>query len=110
DYESEVRRVEESTLIDRLTWLASTARLPQVRAIASQRLAQLLTGQLRAESATEADRAHHALLAADIKRFLERPAEPGHLIPAPPAPPGAPIGDSGNDWLARPPGWWSSSR
>ena len=40
-------------------------------------------------------------LAADIKRFLERPAYPAQPMPAPGAPPGAPIGgDSGMDWLA----------
>jgi hypothetical protein len=51
----------------------------------------------------EADSAQNALLAADIKRFLERPAEP--IKPQLPldAPPGAPIGDNGMDWLARPP-------
>ena len=51
------------------------------------------------------------LLAADIKRFLERPAEPMRLIPAPDAPPGAPIGgDTGMDWLAPVPGCaWTES-
>ena len=59
------------------------------------------------------------LLAADIKRFLDRPAEVMRMIPAPDAPPGAPIGgDTGMDWLARPegcnwtdahPDWWSST-
>ena len=52
-----------------------------------------------------ADRAHHTLLAADIKRFLERPNDGTRPIqaPAPDAPPGPPIGDAGMDWLARPP-------
>jgi hypothetical protein len=105
EYEAEVRRAEEQTLVDRLTWLASAAQMPQVRAVASQRLAKL-ADRLRAESArSEADQAHHTLLAADIKRFLERPAETARLMPTPDAPPGAPIGDSGMDWLARPPGW-----
>jgi hypothetical protein len=48
----------------------------------------------------EADIAQHTLLAADIKRFLERPAEVFRPLPAPDAPPGAPIGgDPGRDWL-----------
>jgi hypothetical protein len=51
----------------------------------------------------EADSAQNALLAADIKRFLERPAEPIKPQLPPDAPPGAPIGDNGMDWLARPP-------
>jgi hypothetical protein len=45
------------------------------------------------------------LLVADIKRFMDRPAEPAHIMPAPESPPGAPIGDMGNDWLAPPP-WY----
>ena len=52
---------------------------------------------------TDADMAQHTLLAADIKRFLERPADAAKMLPAAPAPPGAPIGDMGQDWLARPP-------
>ena len=44
------------------------------------------------------------LLAADIQRFLARPAESIAPIVAADAPPGAPIGgDSGMGWLARPP-------
>ena len=39
-------------------------------------------------------------LAADIKRFVERPAETMRVMPAPDAPPGAPIGESPQDWLA----------
>jgi hypothetical protein len=54
-------------------------------------------------AATEADRAQRALLAADIKRFLERPsADAAKLIPPSPAPPGAPIGDMPQDWLQTP--------
>jgi hypothetical protein len=53
---------------------------------------------------SEADLAQQALLAADIKRFLERPLADGARIqPAAPAPPGAPIGDIGPDWLLSPP-------
>ena len=44
-------------------------------------------------------------MAADIKRFLERPLAPITLPSLPDAPPGAPIGDPGMDWLAPPP--WS---
>ena len=65
---------------------------------------------------SEAEQAQHTLLAADIKRFLERPAETMRVMPAPDAPPGAPIGgDPGMDWLAPAPvcswtaahpNWW----
>ena len=99
-YEAEVRRAEERVLVDRLAWLATGSPNSQVRAIASLKLSKLST-RLKAETGgTEADRAQHLLMAADIKRFLERPAEPTRLMAEPDAPPGAPIGDPGMDWLA----------
>jgi hypothetical protein len=100
DYEAEVRRAEEQVLVDRLAWLARADHLSQVRAIATMKLSRL-ADRLKAETGqSEADQARHLLLAADIKRFLERPYEPTALINPPPAPPGAPIGDTGMDWLA----------
>jgi hypothetical protein len=45
--------------------------------------------------------AHAELLAADIKRFLDRPAPPAQVIQTPQAPPGAPIGEPAMDWLRR---------
>jgi len=102
-YEAEVRREEERVLVDRVMWLASGSANAQVRAVASMKLSRL-AGRLKAETAKpEADQAQHAQLAADIKRFLERPAEVMKPIVAPDAPPGAPIGDMPMDWLARPP-------
>lgn len=100
-YESEIRRTEERVLVDRVMWLATGAPNGQVRAIASWKLGKL-AARLKSEAPpSEAEQAQHALLAADIKRFLERPADPMKPIPAPDAPPGAPIGgDSGMDWLA----------
>ncbi|MFN2446709.1 MAG: hypothetical protein ABR606_14140 [Vicinamibacterales bacterium] len=103
-YEAAVRRAAERVLVDRVTWLAVAAPNGQVRAVASWKLqklgARLRTGAVKAE----ADQAQHTLLAADIKRFLERPAEVAKMLPAPSAPPGAPIGDLGQQWLAAP-GW-----
>lgn len=104
-YEAEVRRAEQRVLVDRLTWLATGAPHPQVRAIASLKLQRLAT-RLAKPSLNEADEAHQTLLAADIRRFLNRPAEAGKLMPAPDAPPGAPIGDPGMDWLTRPGCGW----
>ena len=102
-YESEVRRAEQRVLVDRVEWLATGSHNGQVRAIATLKLTKLAT-RLRADTATsEAEQAAHQLLAADIKRFLDRPAEVAHVIPPADAPPGAPIGDPGEDWLARPP-------
>ena len=102
-YEAEVRRAEERVLVDRVMWLATGAPNGQVRAIASLKLSKL-AARLEGEAApSEAEQAQHTLLAADIKRFLERPADPMQPMPAPDAPPGAPIGgDTGMDWLARP--------
>lgn len=101
-YEAEVRRATERVLVDRLTWLATSAPNGQVRAVASMKL-QKLAARLRAQiGKPESDVAQHTLLAADIKRFLERPAEVARMLPAPGAPPGAPIGDLGQNWLASP--------
>ena len=103
-YEAEVRRVEERVLVDRVMWLATGAPNGQVRAIASFKLRKLAARLLRSgAAATEADQAQHALLAADIRRFLDRPAEMMKVMPAPDAPPGAPIGDAGMDGLHLPP-------
>jgi len=120
-YELEIRRAEERVLVDRVMWLATGAPNSQVRAIASLKLSKL-AARLRSENgATEAEQAQHALLAADIKRFLERPTDPMKPMPAPDSPPGAPIGgDPGMDWLApvplcnwsdaHPDSWWSAER
>ena len=104
-YEAEVRRAAERVLVDRLQWLAMSAPNGQVRALASLKLQGLGT-RMRATAATanESDRAQRTLLAADIKRFLERPsADLAKIVPAAPAPPGAPIGDMGQEWLLLPP-------
>jgi hypothetical protein len=112
EYEAEIRRAEERVFVDRLAWLAEAASMPQVRAIAASTLTAIPQRAFPAtRQITTADRAHKDLLAADIKRFLERPADAARLMPAPDAPPGAPIGDMGTDWLASPPICaWSSAR
>jgi hypothetical protein len=116
-YEQEVRRAEERVLVDRVMWLASGSPNPQVRAEASYKLQGLIAG--RPAAAGDAEKAQRTLLAADIKRFLERPGDPMKPIVAPDAPPGAPIGgDTGMDWLAAVPfcnwsdahpDWWVES-
>ena len=101
-YEAEVRRAQERVLVDRVTWLAMASPNGQVRAMASLKL-QKLAARIKVPGAkAEADQANHALLAADIERFLERPAEASKLMPTAPAPPGAPIGDLGQSWLSAP--------
>jgi hypothetical protein len=103
-YEAAVQRAEQRVLVSRVTWLAQASTNTDVRAIASLRLSRLAT-RLRAQpGAADGDVAHRALLAADIKRFLERGYEADQLKvgSAAPAPPGAPIGDFGQNWLGSP--------
>lgn len=102
-YEAEIRRAEERVLVDRLMWLAGASPNAQVRAIASWKLAKLDARLKASSSVDEPEQAHRALLAADIKRFLDQPSMPPKTIAAPDAPPGAPIGDDEPDWLAPPP-------
>jgi hypothetical protein len=87
-----------------MMWLATGSPNAQVRAVATLKLAKL-AARLKTEStSSEAEQAQRALLAADIKRFLGRPAERLKPIVAADAPPGAPIGDDGGmGWLDRPP-------
>ncbi len=101
-YEAEVRRSVERVMVDRLTWLATGAPNAQVRAIASLKL-QNLAKRLAAAPGS-ADEAHYTLLSADIRRFLARPAEATKMLPGADAPPGAPIGDPGMNWLTPVPG------
>jgi hypothetical protein len=102
-YEAAVRRAEERVLVDRVMWLATASPNSQVRAVASLKLSKLAARLKAAAAKTEADTAQRTLIAADIKRFLERPAEVARILPAPDAPPGAPIGEMPLDWLAAPP-------
>jgi hypothetical protein len=110
-YEAEVRRAEERVLVDRVMWLASSAPNAQVRAISALKLQKLMTRMKAEVGRTEGDQAAHTLIAADIKRFLERSAADQQKIINPsPAPPGAPIGEEPMDWLAVPPGGYARSQ
>jgi hypothetical protein len=91
-YEAEISRAIQRAYVDRLMRLAGTAEMPQVRAIAAQRLRQ---------RARDQGDAHAQLLADDIKRFLERPMQPAQPTDAFQPPPGAPIGEPALDWLRR---------
>ncbi len=99
-YEAEVSRAIERVVVDRLIGLAATARMPQVRAIATMRL-ERLQNEIPSWTARadQSDAAHYTLLARDIRRFLDRAAgtveQPATLA----APPGAPIGEPAMDWL-----------
>src|SRR5262249_48007299 len=83
-YEAAVRRAEQRVLVSRVMWLAQGSPNNDVRAIASLRLTKLAT-RLRTSPGTEdAEIGHRALLAADIKRFLERSQEAVGIVPAEP--------------------------
>ncbi len=97
-YQEEIRRATARALVERLMWLAGGAPMPQVRAEASEALRKIQTGEHALSG--KGDGPAQALLAADIKRFLDRPIEPLRTPATYDAPPGAPIGDSGSDWLA----------
>jgi len=109
-YEAEVRRAVERVVVDELMDLAASAPMSQVRAVATWKLQKrgIELGRVLASAAAangngsgnESDLAQANLLATDINRFLTRPANPvATRFPAATAPPGAPIGDPGMDWL-----------
>jgi hypothetical protein len=79
--------------------LAESSSMPQVRALASQQLRNLARDIGARATASYEDVAHGTQLADDIKRFLERPYDLGRPAATPSAPPGAPIGDIGLDYL-----------
>ena len=105
-YEEEIRRATARALVERLMWLAGGAPMPQVRAEASAALANI-QGEVSLSAAS--DGAARALIVADIKRFLERSIDPIRPPTSYDAPPGAPIGDGGMDWLTSP-SWCASAR
>ena len=74
-YEQEIRRATARALVERLIWLAGGAPMPQVRAIASRALGQIQSDGLPVPAARTMP-ARSSLIAADIKRFLERSIEP----------------------------------
>ncbi|MEO8449838.1 MAG: zinc-dependent metalloprotease [Gemmatimonadota bacterium] len=92
-YEAEIARAVQRVVAERLMSLAFGAQLPQARAIATQKLSALGARALPAAAATSENRAARALLAHDVRRFLERPFDPTALQRPPVAPPGSPIGD-----------------
>jgi hypothetical protein len=100
-YESEIARAVQRVVVEHLMTLANSADMPQVRAIASQKLAQRQQRLSSVPLTNAAASAHAAYLAADIKRFLERPFAPATRADIPDAPPGAPIGEPAMEWLKR---------
>jgi hypothetical protein len=99
-YETLVNLAVQRAFVDRLTTLAAQAPMAQVRALATDRLRRI---QARAQAAAGPDNAHQRLIAADIRRFLERPMEPARPVATPEVPPGAPIGSTEEDWCGTEP-------
>ncbi|MEK7403436.1 MAG: zinc-dependent metalloprotease [Gemmatimonadota bacterium] len=88
-----IQRVTQRALAERLIWLAAdTLAMPEVRGIADFRLNALrLQARSRSSAGTVEERAHWALLARDIDRWLDK----GEVPPTTPplvAPPGDPFG------------------
>jgi len=91
-YRRELARAVQRSMVERLMDLAATAPMPQVRAVAAQRLRLLRTG-LHGAALDPARDAHVQLLVEDIGRFLDRPWEPRERREPLAPPPGSPIGD-----------------
>ncbi len=91
-YRAEIGRTVQRVVLDRLMALAASAEMPQVRAVTTEKLRALAGRPVPAGAATSDNRAARALIAADIRRFLERPYDPTKPSRAPDAPPGSPIG------------------
>jgi hypothetical protein len=110
-YEAEIARVVGRVVAERLMALAGGAPSAQVRAISSLKLDVLRT-RLKGLQTQDAEAwAHAKLVADDITRFLDRPAESYKSIAPTPAPPGAPIGDPDLWWIDASPvagsAWWT---
>lgn len=97
-YEAEIARAVQRVVADRVMALAASAPMPQVRALA---LAQVKAIQQRPieGSAPASDVAHLRMIASDIQRFLDRPADAWRPPAAPQPPPGAPIGQADERWI-----------
>jgi hypothetical protein len=105
-YEREILRALEHVLAENLMTLASTASMPQVRAIATYKLKAMMKekgqrGVLLNTPDAEVQSANNDYLADEIKRFLERPSPPATRQFLPEAPPGAPIGQPALEWIRR---------
>lgn len=98
-YHAEIQRAVQRVVVEHLINLANNSGMSQVRAITTAKLRDRAR-TLPSTGGTPAT-AHGALLASDIKRFLDRPAAPATPIAIPTAPPGAPIGEPAMDWLRR---------
>jgi hypothetical protein len=98
-YEAEIARAVDRVVAERLMGLAAGARMPQVRALATDALERRAQGVDGASGADRLDAAHEKLLQQDIRRFLARPSATVALPGTPAIPPGPPIGEPDPDYL-----------
>jgi hypothetical protein len=102
-YEEQIKLALQRVVAERLMALAATARMPQVRALATNKLVMLASSGFMHPRAMDvrATSAADALLVQEVKRFLERPLPPATPTTSPAAPPGAPIGEPAMEWIRR---------
>ncbi len=105
-YAAEINRTVQRVYVDRLMALATSAGMPQVRAMASFELQRIQDRLEERTDDSEAQQAQAFLIQNDIQRYLSRPMEPGRTPGTPGAPPGSPIGSRGPDWLEPVNGVW----
>jgi hypothetical protein len=90
---AEIQRITQRVAVDALLDLASNdATPPHVRSRVEWHLMELRDELQRDRGANDADRAHRALLSADIRRHLERLGDAAKPMGAAEPPPGSPIG------------------
>jgi len=103
-FQAELGRTVQRVVVDQLMGLAASAGMPQVRAIAVEKLDELRQRLGSGPPPTDpGELAHRKLLVADIVRFMERPYDPTRPPRAPANPPGSPIGSVDPEpWPMRP--------
>ena len=107
-YEAEIRRAEERVLVDRVMWLATGAPNEpgaRHRCVEAGEIGQRGCGRRMPRKARRTPRRMRCwrLISNDSWNVRRSRLSSRRL---PDAPPGAPIGDEGMDWLARPPMGW----
>jgi len=92
-YHAAVRRAVQSLVVTRLMDLAADPEAStQVRAVATEWLRTIMTGDAALTTRDEATLAHLHATQEEIERFLARPDAPRKRTPPPSTPPGDPIG------------------
>jgi hypothetical protein len=100
-YEAEIKRAVQWVVAENLMDLAANAPMPAVRAMAALELRGMRDAANGVSGADRVVLANAQFMSSEIERFLDRPAEAVQRTSVPQAPPGAPIGDPGMDWLGR---------